>query len=50
MYIVSACLGLLTGFVILKISDDVPKGNCSRLKKSGLMAEVFGSAFFREGV
>jgi len=47
--IVPACVGLLTGFTILNISDDAPKGNYKDMKKNGLMAEVSAGASFREG-
>jgi len=47
--IVPACVGMITGFTILRISDDAPKGNYSELKKSGQMAEVSAGASFREG-
>jgi len=47
--IVPACVGLLTGFTILRISDDAPKGNYDEMKKNGLMAEVSAGASFREG-
>jgi len=47
--IVPACVGLITGFTILFISDDAPKGNYKDMKKSGVMAEVSAGSSFREG-
>ncbi|KAL7552123.1 hypothetical protein ACHAWF_015344 [Thalassiosira exigua] len=47
--IVPACVGLITGITILKISDDAPKGNYSEMKKNGTMAEVSAGASFRTG-
>jgi NNP family nitrate/nitrite transporter-like MFS transporter len=47
--IIPACVGLITGFTILKISDDAPKGNYDEMKKNGTMAEVSAGASFRTG-
>jgi NNP family nitrate/nitrite transporter-like MFS transporter len=47
--IVPACVGLLTGFTILNISDDCPKGNYKEMKESGIMQEVSATASFRDG-
>ena len=47
--IVPACVGMLTGFIILKISDDAPKGNYKEMKKNGTMPEVSAAASFRSG-
>lgn len=47
--IVPACVGMLTGFTILKISDDAPKGNYKEMKKNGTMPEVSAAASFRSG-
>ena len=47
--IVPACVGLATGIIILKISDDSPKGNYAEMKKNGTMAEVSAGASFRTG-
>jgi NNP family nitrate/nitrite transporter-like MFS transporter len=47
--IVPACVGFLTGFTILRISDDCPKGNYKELKEKGIMQEVSASASFRDG-
>ena len=47
--IVPACVGLVTGFTILKISDDSPNGNYKELKEHGVMQEVSAAASFRTG-
>lgn len=47
--IVPACVGLLTGFMVLRISDDAPKGNYDEMKKNGTMPEVSAGASFRTG-
>jgi len=47
--IVPAVVGMLTGFIILKISDDAPKGNYKEMKKNGTMPEVSAAASFRSG-
>lgn len=47
--IVPACVAFLTGFTILGISDDSPKGNYKDLKAQGLMQEVSAAASFRTG-
>jgi len=47
--IVPACVGFLTGFTILRISDDCPKGNYKEMKANGIMNEVSASASFRDG-
>ena len=47
--IVPACVGFLTGFTILRISDDCPKGNFKDMKANGIMNEVSASASFRDG-
>ncbi len=47
--IVPACVGALTGFTILRISDDSPNGNYKELKEKGLMEEVSATASFRDG-
>jgi NNP family nitrate/nitrite transporter-like MFS transporter len=47
--IVPACVGLLTGFTILNISDDCPKGNYKEMKENGIMQEVSATASFRDG-
>jgi nitrate/nitrite transporter NarK len=47
--IVSACVAFLTGFTILGISDDCPKGNYKDMKVQGVMQEFYASASFRTG-
>lgn len=47
--IVPACVGMLTGFLIPRISDDAPKGNYAEMKKNGTMPEVSAAASFRTG-
>eukprot|EP00985_Skeletonema_marinoi_P029589 scaffold28342_cov155-Skeletonema_marinoi.AAC.1 len=47
--IVPAVVGIAVGFIILKISDDAPKGNYNEMKKNGTMAEVSAAASFRAG-
>lgn len=47
--IVPACVGILTGYTIMKISDDCPKGNYKDMKKNGIMNEVSAAASFRDG-
>jgi len=47
--IVPAVVGFSVGILILKISDDAPKGNYAEMKKNGTMAEVSAAASFRAG-
>jgi len=47
--VVPACVGFLTGFTILRIADDCPKGNYKEMKEKGIMQEVSASASFRDG-
>jgi len=47
--IVPAVVAFTTGLVVMRISDDCPKGNYSDLKKQGLMPEISASASFRSG-
>ena len=47
--IVPACVGMLTGFTIMRISDDCPKGNYKDMKENGIMPEVSAAASFRDG-
>merc|ERR1712045_45423 len=47
--IVPAVVAAGTGFTILKIADDCPKGNYKELKENGAMAEVSATASFRDG-
>jgi len=47
--IVPAVVAFTTGLVIFNISDDCPRGNYSKLKKTGEMPEVSAAASFRSG-
>lgn len=47
--IVPAVVAAGTGFTILRIADDCPKGNYKELKENGAMAEVSATASFRDG-
>lgn len=47
--IVPAVVAFATGLIVMKISDDCPKGNYSDLKRKGLMTEVSASSSFRQG-
>jgi len=47
--IVPAAVGFCLGFLIMRISDDAPKGNYDEMKKNGTMPEVSASASFRSG-
>jgi NNP family nitrate/nitrite transporter-like MFS transporter len=47
--IVPACVGFLTGYTIIKIADDCPKGNYKDMKENGIMPEVSAAASFRDG-
>ena len=47
--IVPAVVAFTTGLVIFNISDDCPRGNYSKLKKTGEMPEVSAVASFRSG-
>lgn len=47
--IVPAVVGFATGFTILKISDDCPKGNYKEMKENGIMQEVSAASSFRDG-
>ena len=47
--LVPACVGLITGFTIINISDDSPNGNYKELKEQGVMQEVSAAASFRDG-
>jgi nitrite extrusion protein (nitrite facilitator) len=46
--IVPACMAFSTGFMILRISDDCPRGNFQELKRHGIMNHVSASASFHE--
>jgi len=48
--VVPAMLAIVTGYMILKISDDCPKGNYVDLKRHGSMQERSATSFFRQGV
>jgi len=47
--IVPAIVGFATGFTILRISDDCPKGNYKDMKEKGIMPEVSATSSFRDG-
>ena len=47
--IVPAAVGFCLGFLIIKISDDAPKGNYAEMKKNGTMPEISAAASFRSG-
>jgi len=47
--IVPAVFAFSLGFVMLKISDDCPKGNYKEMQKNGIMAEVSAASSFRQG-
>ena len=47
--IVPAFFGFLTGFTIIRISDDCPKGNYKDMKEKGIMPEVSATSSFRDG-
>jgi NNP family nitrate/nitrite transporter-like MFS transporter len=47
--IVPAIVGFATGFTIIRISDDCPKGNYKEMKENGIMQEVSAAASFRDG-
>ena len=47
--IVPAIVAFATGFTVLRISDDCPKGNYKELKQHGIMSEVSAAASFRDG-
>jgi NNP family nitrate/nitrite transporter-like MFS transporter len=47
--IVPAVVAFTTGFLVLRISDDCPKGNYKEMKEKGIMAEVSAAASFRDG-
>jgi len=47
--IVPAIVAFATGMVIMRISDDCPKGNYKDMKEKGIMAEVSAAASFRTG-
>lgn len=47
--VVPASLGLMTAFLVVKFTDDSPKGNYSKLKKLKQMKKVSYFASFRDG-
>jgi NNP family nitrate/nitrite transporter-like MFS transporter len=47
--IVPAVVAFLTGLIVIRFSDDCPKGNYKDLKSSGEMPEVSAAASFRGG-
>jgi len=47
--IVPAVVAFSIGFIMLKISDDCPKGNYKEMKEKGIMTEVSAAASFRQG-
>jgi len=47
--LVPAVVAFTIGYLIMKISDDCPKGNYKDMKEKGIMNEVSASASFRDG-
>ena len=47
--IVPAVVGFCLGGLIMKISDDAPKGNYKEMKRNGTMPEISAAASFRSG-
>lgn len=47
--IVPAVVAFAAGFLVLRISDDCPKGNYKEMKRNGTMQEVSAAASFRSG-
>ena len=47
--IVPAVVAFAVGFIMLRISDDCPKGNYKEMKEKGIMIEVSTAASFRDG-
>jgi NNP family nitrate/nitrite transporter-like MFS transporter len=47
--IIPAIVAFGTGILVIKISDDCPKGNYKDLKAKGLMTEMSAAASFRSG-
>jgi NNP family nitrate/nitrite transporter-like MFS transporter len=48
--IVPAVIAFFTGFIVMRISDDCPKGNYSDLKKQGIMKDVSVSSTFGKSI
>lgn len=47
--IIPAVVAFCTGMIVIRFSDDCPKGNYKELKKSGEMPEISAAASFRGG-
>jgi len=47
--IVPAVIAFCAGFLVLRITDDCPKGNYKDMKRNGTMQEVSATASFRSG-
>ena len=47
--LVPAAVAFCTGMVVIRFSDDCPKGNYTELKKSGAMPDISAAASFRGG-
>ena len=47
--IVPAVVGFTTGFTIIRISEDCPKGNYREMQANGTMPEVSATSSFRDG-
>lgn len=47
--IVPAVVAFTAGFLVMRISDDCPKGNYKEMKRNGTMQEVSATASFRSG-
>uniref|UniRef100_A0A7S4T1D1 Nitrate/nitrite transporter n=1 Tax=Ditylum brightwellii TaxID=49249 RepID=A0A7S4T1D1_9STRA len=47
--VVPATLGLITSICVIKFTDDCPKGNYSKMKKTNQMKDVSVSKSFRDG-
>ena len=47
--IVPAVVGFCLGALIMRVSDDAPKGNYKEMKKNGTMPEISAAASFRSG-
>lgn len=47
--VIPAVVAFITGIVVVRISDDSPKGNYKDLKQKGMMSEVSASSSFRQG-
>jgi len=47
--IVPAVMAFTAGFIVLRITDDCPKGNYKEMKRNGTMQEISATASFRSG-